>query len=174
MKPKKPASPSSAARPEGALELMPSVFEVRDILVPVDFSEPSRQAVRCAMHFAQRFDSKLTLLHVVEPVGTPDFDAFPLAASPQKVERAVKAQIQRLCKQEGLQPPLLQGMHVRQGRAYHEIVEAARSLKTHLIIIATRGHTGLAHVLLGSTAERVVRYAPCPVLVVRQTSCSAK
>jgi universal stress protein A len=174
MKPKKPAHPSPSTGAEGPLELMPSVFEVRNVLVPVDFSEPSRQAVRCAMHFAQRFDSKLTLLHVVEPVGTPDFEAFPLAAGPEKVERSVKAQIHQLCKKEGLQAPLLQDVQVRQGRAYNEIVEAARSLKIHLIIIATSGRTGLAHVLLGSTAERVVRYAPCPVLVVRQTSCSAK
>jgi nucleotide-binding universal stress UspA family protein len=57
---------------------------------------------------------------------------------------------------------------VRFGRSFHEITEAARNRKADLIIISTHGYTGLKHAVLGSTTERVVRYAPCPVLVVRQ------
>jgi nucleotide-binding universal stress UspA family protein len=57
---------------------------------------------------------------------------------------------------------------VRTGTAFLEIAEAAKSLEADLIIIATHGYTGLKHLLLGSTAERVVRSAPCPVLVVRE------
>jgi nucleotide-binding universal stress UspA family protein len=56
---------------------------------------------------------------------------------------------------------------VRRGPAYSQIVAAARDLNADLIILATHGYTGLKHVLLGSTAERVVRHAPCPVLTVR-------
>jgi len=55
----------------------------------------------------------------------------------------------------------------RLGRPYVEITEAARDTKADMILLATHGHTGLKHVLLGSTAERVVRHAPCPVLTVR-------
>jgi nucleotide-binding universal stress UspA family protein len=58
---------------------------------------------------------------------------------------------------------------VRNGTAFDEIVRAAGSLRADLIIIATHGYTGLKHVLMGSTAERVVRHAPCPVLVVRSS-----
>jgi universal stress protein A len=57
---------------------------------------------------------------------------------------------------------------LRSGRPAYEIVEAAKRLDTDLIIISTHGHTGLKHVFLGSTAENVVRYAPCPVLTVRE------
>ncbi len=56
---------------------------------------------------------------------------------------------------------------MRLGSAYHEICAAAKDEEVDLIIIATHGHTGLKHVVLGSTAERVVRHAPCPVLTVR-------
>lgn len=57
---------------------------------------------------------------------------------------------------------------VRQGKPCAEIVAAARDLNIDLIVLATRGYTGLRHVLLGSTAEQVVRHAPCPVRVVRE------
>jgi nucleotide-binding universal stress UspA family protein len=57
---------------------------------------------------------------------------------------------------------------VRFGRSFHEIAAAARTLKADLIIISTHGYTGLKHAVLGSTTERVVRHASCPVLVVRQ------
>lgn len=59
---------------------------------------------------------------------------------------------------------------VREGSAYDQINAAARSLKADLIVIASQGHKGLSRVPLGSTAERVVRHAPCPVLVVRRRS----
>jgi nucleotide-binding universal stress UspA family protein len=57
---------------------------------------------------------------------------------------------------------------VRLGHPYQEITDAARELKVDLIVISTHGYTGLKHVLLGSTAERIVRHAPCPVLTVRE------
>jgi len=57
---------------------------------------------------------------------------------------------------------------VRQGRAFDQIAAVARTLAADLIIIATHGYTGLKHVLLGSTAERVARHAPCPVLILRR------
>jgi Universal stress protein family len=59
-------------------------------------------------------------------------------------------------------------LQVRIGRPFHEIVTLAEALHIDLIIVATHGHTGLKHVFLGSTAERVIRHAPCPVLVVRE------
>jgi nucleotide-binding universal stress UspA family protein len=67
------------------------------------------------------------------------------------------------------EPARIEKTIVRQGRAFHEIVTAARSLNADLIVIATHGYTGLKHVLLGSTAERVVQHAHCPVFVVKQS-----
>jgi len=85
-------------------------------------------------------------------------------------ERA-QAHLQELANQL-LPPGLAEKLVVRVGVPYHEIVEAAGELQADLIVITTHGHTGLKHVLLGSTAEWVVRHAPCPVLTVRRRDSS--
>jgi len=141
---------------------------IKSILVPVDFSGPSRKALSFAASFAGKFGARLTVLNVVEPVATPDFmQSFPLAMEDDEIMAGCKKELERAVKQAGIPPRLVEKTLVRFGRSFHEITEAARTLKVDLIIIATRGHTGLKHALLGSTAERVVRHAPCPVLVVR-------
>ena len=148
---------------------VPALLEIKSILVPTDFSAASKKALDYAVPFAERFGAKLTLLHVVEPVATPDFaNSFPLMMENDKVMAACKAQLQSLVKQTAIDPMLVEKTLLRQGRSFHEIADAARTLKADLIIISTHGYTGLKHALLGSTAERVVRHAPCPVLVVRE------
>jgi universal stress protein A len=143
-------------------------LQIKYILVPIDFSAPSKKALDYAVPFAEQFGAKLTLLHVVEPVATPDFaNSFPLMMEKDKLMTECKAQLQLLVKQHAIDPKLVEKTLVRQGRSFHEIADAARTLKTDLIIMSTHGYTGLKHALLGSTAERVVRHAPCPVLVVR-------
>jgi len=79
-----------------------------------------------------------------------------------------KKALRRLCHGERTHADLIQNMLIRKGTPHKEITDAARELEADLIIIATNGYTGFAHVLLGSTTERVVRHAPCPVLVVRE------
>jgi nucleotide-binding universal stress UspA family protein len=151
-----------------AAKASPAPRGIKSILVPVDFSAPSRKALDSAAQFARKFGAKLTVLNVVEPVATPDFvQSFPLALEDDEVMAQCKKELERAVKQAGIPPRLVEKTLVRFGRSFHEITEAARTLKVDLIIIATRGHTGLKHALLGSTAERVVRHAPCPVLVVR-------
>jgi len=148
---------------------VPASIQIKYILVPIDFSAPSKKALDYAVPFAEQFGAKLTLLHVVEPVASPDFaNSFPLMMENDKVMAACKAQLQSLVNQKTIDPKLVEKTLVRQGRAFHEIADAARTLKTDLIIISTHCYTGLKHALLGSTAERVVRHAPCPVLVVRE------
>ena len=121
------------------------------------------------MPFAEQFGAKLTLLNVVEPVATPDFaKSFPLAMENDEVMAECKRELERVVKQAGVSPKLIEKTLVRFGRSFHEIADAARTLKVDLIVIATHGYTGLKHALLGSTTERVVRHAPCPVLVVRE------
>jgi nucleotide-binding universal stress UspA family protein len=150
------------------IDLVPAILKVNSILVPVDFSESSTKALDYALSFAAQFGAKLTLLYVVEPVATPDFAAFPLAMEDDKVAASARKKLQSLCDARGVASGTVEKLLVRQGRAFHEIAEAARTLKSDLVIIATHGFTGMKHALLGSTAERVVRHAPCPVLVVRQ------
>lgn len=143
-------------------------LHIRSIMVPLDFSPPSRKALEAAVAFARRFKAKLTLVHVVEPMATPDFaSTFPLVMESDQVKAAAKGKLTSLIKEARIPRGTVGQVLVRFGSAFHEITDAARMLKVDLIIISTHGHTGLKHALLGSTAERVVRHAPCPVFVVR-------
>ena len=153
----------------GAAKTKPELRGIKSILVPIDFSAPSKNALAYAVPFAEQFGAKLTLLNVVEPVATPDFaKSFPLAMENDQVMAECKRELERVVKQSGVSPRLVEKTLVRFGRSFHEIADAARTLKVDLIVIATHGYTGLKHALLGSTTERVVRHAPCPVLVVRE------
>jgi len=144
-------------------------LDIKSILVPLDFSPPSARALGYAVALAKLFKAKLTLLHVVEPVAMPDFAAsFPLVMEDDKLMAAAKAELETAVKLARIPRGIVEKVLVRFGRSFHEIAAAARSRKVDLIIISTHGYTGLKHALMGSTAERVARHAPCPVLVVRQ------
>jgi len=166
MKPKR-SKPTKAAR--SAAASVPALHRIKSILVPLDFSPPSKKALDYAVTFARQFKAKLTLLHVVEPVATPDFAAsFPLAMENDKLMAAANRELEGAAKAAKIPRGVVEKTLVRFGRSFHEIADAARTRKVDLIIISTHGYTGLKHALLGSTTERVVRHAPCPVLVVRQ------
>jgi universal stress protein A len=142
---------------------------IRSILVPTDFSARSEKALAFAIALARQFGAKLTLLHVVEPIATQDFDAsFPLVLDSEKTKRFCEGVLKQIVEKFEIKPALLEKILVRHGRPFNEISDAARTLKVDLVVIATHGYTGLKHTFLGSTAERVVRHAPCPVLVVRE------
>ncbi len=143
-------------------------FHIARILVPVDFSEPSRKALHYAKLFAQQFEASLVLIHAVEPLAyPPDFAVVPLL--PPDVEEArtreLESQLAELASNVG--GGVKTEAVVRSGRAWQEVVEYAKTGKVDLIIVSTHGYTGLKHALLGSVAEKIVRHAPCPVLVVR-------
>lgn len=147
----------------------PLPLRVKSILVPLDFSPPSIKALHYAVAFARQFNAKLTLVHVVEPVATPDFAAsFPLAMENDNLMAMANNQLEGVVKAARIPRGTVEKLLVRFGRSFNEIADAARTRKADLIIISTHGYTGLKHALLGSTTERVVRHAPCPVLVVRQ------
>lgn len=162
-----PAKPQTSAEPEEPKR--PSTLQFKKVLVPVDFSKCSLAAVRFAVDFARLHGSQLILLHVVEPLtyppvtGTTNFSVIPMATT----REAAKLRLARWRETE-IPPDLKADTKLRVGPAYNEISEAARELGVDLIIIPTHGYTGMKHILLGSTAERVVRHAPCPVLTVRQ------
>jgi nucleotide-binding universal stress UspA family protein len=142
-------------------------FRAQTILVPLDFSDASRNALRYAHSLAKQFKGKLLLFYALEPVATPDFAYHPLMMEPAEAAANARKQLETLCRKEGVDASSVAEIIVREGVAYGQITETAKKLKADLIVIATHGNTGLKHVLLGSTAERVVRHAPCPVLVVR-------
>jgi nucleotide-binding universal stress UspA family protein len=152
------------------IDLVPACLNLKKILVPIDFSDDSRKALTYALRFAEQFGATITLLHVVEPIVYPAESGFvpvemqTMAAS---MQTDAKTKLNALARQ-AIKPPLSGEALVRTGSPFHEIATLAKKLDMDLIIIGTHGYTGLKHLFLGSTAERVVRYAPCPVLTVRQ------
>jgi nucleotide-binding universal stress UspA family protein len=167
----KPASSRRSGKTPASdiIEMVPRLLSIQRILVPLDFSESSKKALRYATSFARQFDAKITLLHVHPlPYYPADMGGIPVITpvnepSLDKIKKHLDAEGRRL-----LPPEMSERTVLRIGVAHDEICEAARDFAVDLIILATHGYTGLKHTFLGSTAERVVRHAPCPVLVVRQ------
>jgi nucleotide-binding universal stress UspA family protein len=146
------------------------LINLKRILVPVDFSPLSKKALQYATRLAQQFGAELTLLHVVEPEIPPVFDGYMI--TPPTVSNGSSAgcagQMKTLANMARNAGHTRTDSTVRCGLASIEIVDAAKELDVDLIVIATHGYTGWKHFAIGSTAERVVRAAPCPVLVVRE------
>jgi nucleotide-binding universal stress UspA family protein len=144
-----------------------SSLRLRKIVVPIDFSETSAQALPYAAALAKTFCAEIILLHVVEPLPLPAETAY-VPPQMQREDRNVAQQhlfdLSRAVFDDNVQARAL----VRIGLPFQEITAAAKSVDADMIVLTTHGYTGLTHVLLGSTAERVVRHADCPVLVVRE------
>jgi nucleotide-binding universal stress UspA family protein len=166
---RKPSTPRGTLA-AAAKTIKPIDLKIRRIMAPVDFSTNSRQALRHAIAFAAHYKATLVLLHVVEPVVYPADLGFPpmtLQTTAVDFQDAAKARLQMLVEEE-LPEGIPLETRIKVGRPYQEICDTAAKEKIDLLIVSTHGYTGLKHVLLGSTAERVVRHAPCPVLVVRR------
>lgn len=151
--------------------LKPLPFELRRVLVPVDFSDTSRKAMQYAVPFGAAFGAEVLLLHVVQPYTVPvELGYMPpeWAESQQRFLKSAREELEKLGGRE-IRDRAAWKAQVREGVPWQEIIAVAGEARADLIIVATHGRTGLQHVLLGSVAERVVRHAPCPVLVVRET-----
>jgi len=138
------------------------------IVCAVDFSESSRLAMETAADLARRYGSQLTLVHVHEASATARPEV--VLAPPELFETWAREEGQKL-EQWRAEAQHLAARPVNtlllNGPAALEIVRAAQDDRSDLVVTATHGRTGLKRVVLGSVAERVVRMAPCPVLVVR-------
>lgn len=149
------------------------MLHINTILVPTDFSEGSLHAVRYAVAFAQKFHAKLHLVHVLEiPPGlTPDALVHPdlegkmitLQNYLEKLSQEKFVRIQQYIENKGVKSTTV----LAHGAPHESIVKTAEAEKADMIIMGTHGRTGLQHFFMGSTAERVVRYAQCPVTVIR-------
>lgn len=152
-------------------ETLPAIpagdFALRRILVPIDFSECSTKAMAYASSFARQFGAELMLLHVIEPVFYADGANLAILAAVNTSVRDEAMKRVEECKQSVGENVVVTSA-VREGRAFEQILRAAEETNTDLIIIGTHGRGALARFFIGSTAERVVRHAPCPVLVVRE------
>lgn len=147
----------------------PTRLDLKKILAPIDFSPASKKALDYAFRLGELFKSEVTLLHVFEPLQAPDFPDIAGASSYGAKELAgVEKNLRALITSSPMNGASRLKWKVRAGVAAHEIVEAAKELDADLIVIATHGFTGWKHFCIGSTAERVARVSPCPVLVVRE------
>jgi universal stress protein A len=152
-----------------AKEAVGAHMNLRRILVPVDFSRESAKAMRYAVTLARQFDASITLVHVIEPAYGPGEAPASNATRPvSERERVAKAKTKLgALGQRILGPCRIVETVIRTGLAFFEITEAAKAVSTDLIVIGTHGFGGLTRSVMGGTAEKVIRHAPCPVLVVR-------
>jgi nucleotide-binding universal stress UspA family protein len=146
------------------------MISLKKILVPTDFSGPSAIALKYARALAQAFQGALEVVHVIEdPVAHAWAAEVYVASLPglyEELEREVRGRLQQLVtslEQEGV---TVRGTLMK-GNAFIEIIRFAREQEVDLIVMGTHGRSGVAQMLMGSVAEKVVRKAPCPVLTVR-------
>jgi nucleotide-binding universal stress UspA family protein len=141
----------------------------RKILATTDLSSESLSTVRYAVHLAKAQDASLVVLHV-PPVPTTLYpDALvpvDITALADEIERAARGQLERWVKRYAQELPIK--ALVRRGLAVQDtICEVAAEVGASLLVMSTHGRKGIGHLVLGSVTERVLRDAPCPVLVVR-------
>jgi nucleotide-binding universal stress UspA family protein len=147
------------------------VLSPKRILWPTDFSPLSLQGARYARGFRDHFGSELHVVHVIAPPLTPDLAValpteVPVTYSEPELVEACRARLAELiADQFGGTGGVVTDVFF--GHPWSAICKYAEQSEIELIVVATHGRTGLRHVLIGSTAERIVQHAPCPVLVVK-------
>lgn len=144
-----------------------TLFRLKRILVPVDFSECSKKALAYAMPFAKQFGAEIALVHVVQPyIPVPEMSAVDVTPAMAQMRESGKSELEKL--RISIIDDVKIKTVLRVGHPAHEIVKAAAEADADLIILSTHGRTGLGRVFFGSVAEHVTRYARCPVLTVRE------
>lgn len=148
-------------------------MEVRPkrVLWPTDFSELSLRGGRYARGFCEHFRAELHIVHVVPPPLSPDVSLVvpaevPVVVSEPEVVEASQNALNKLIDDHFADYENIV-TRVLFGNPWPSICDYARENDVDLIIVTTHGRTGLGHVLIGSTAERIVQHAPCPVLAVK-------
>jgi len=134
---------------------------IKRILVPVDLSEPSIQALDYAVDLATFFKARLVIVFVAEPL----YYAGDLGLFVEEQQRLGREQLTLLEQRVRKRGRTCETLLLR-GTPYQTISDTARRQAADLIVMGTHGRTGLSHVVMGSVADRVVRTAPCPVLTV--------
>ena len=146
-------------------------MQIRSILLPTDFSECGNYALSYAASFARTFKASIVCVHVIEPmVPTVGYsgmtEPLPIADISAQLEDSAERELPKLAECAECAGLDVEEVIVH-GEAASEIVRVAKEREVDLIILSSHGRTGLGRILFGSTAEAVVRHAPCPVLVVK-------
>jgi universal stress protein A len=143
---------------------------IRKIVVPVDFSEASQHAAVYAASLARRLDASLRFVHVLEPQALNDgrfaFFEQPSAETLDLLYWDARTRVAALA--DRVAEDVRVSSEVRQGSPADAIMQATIDYGADLVIMSTHGRSGWSHLLMGSVAERVIRSAHCPVLVIRE------
>jgi nucleotide-binding universal stress UspA family protein len=145
------------------------MVQYRNVLLATDFSESAREAAAHALAVASATGATLHLLHVIEEFSyweNFDLKTFPTPEVLDELTSNARLALEDLFEKEE-RGGLTVETDVRRGKPFVEIIRAARDLEADVVVIGSHGVSGLAETLFGSTAEKVVRKAPCAVLVVR-------
>ncbi len=139
--------------------------KIEKIFVPTDFSSCSQEAIDYAVFLAEQLNATILLTHVLEPISYPiDFAMIEYADDDRMKTVQSLDRIARPWRQKGVRIET----HLFKGDPAAEIVKKAKDLECDLIVMGTHGRTGIAHLMTGSVAERVLRTSSLPVLTVRQ------
>jgi nucleotide-binding universal stress UspA family protein len=139
----------------------------RTLLVPVDFSARSLEALDFAVSIARKVDASIVVLHVIDPIHAPGrLDARRLRSLRAEALRNAKRQLAQLVSRR-VKPHVPVTQKLLKGLVYSVIVEAAAKARADLIVMGSEGRTGMSRFLIGSVTEKVIRHARCSVLVVR-------
>lgn len=144
------------------------MINIKNILCPIDYSVYSEMALKYAIEFAEKYQAKLYLMHVLDirvyDINDPDLYNVNIVDT-ETIDK-LKERLLR-CVNEDTKGRISVEAIIIQGVPFAEIIKASRDYKIDLIVLGTHGRTGLSHAIMGSVAEKVVRKAPCPVLTIR-------
>lgn len=144
-------------------------MQIKNILFPTDFSHGARAAMHNAVSLAQDYHARLILLYVLQDIAIAEW-YIPSSISAtnlvEDMEKGAWKELETWAAEISAQVKDVEKMVLR-GVPFVEIVKTAKDRKVDMIVIGTHGRTGIDHMLFGSTAEKVLRKAPCPVLTVR-------
>ena len=141
----------------------------KTILFATDFSQSSEHAFQYALSLAGKFESRLCIIHVInEPVDLRGFYVPHISFDKleEEIEQGALKMMEKFCRDQARDYARLE-TYVVPGIPYDEIIKKALEVSADLVVVGTHGRTGLDHVLFGSTAEKVVRKSPVPVMTIR-------
>ncbi len=145
------------------------MINLKKILCPIDHSDCSKEALKYAVSFAMKDEAKLYLLHVID---IRTFDESLDTMVEKEIDDETIKQLETTlfeCVPEEIRNDMQVEALVVRGIPFAEIISIAKKNKVDMIVMGTHGRTGLAHIMIGSVSEKVVRKAHCPVLTVRQS-----
>ncbi len=145
------------------------MISLKKILCPIDHSDCSKEALKYAVTFAMKDEAKLYLLHVIDIRSFDEsLDTMTRQMPDDETIKQLKTKLFE-CVPEEIRNDMQVEALVVQGIPFAEIISIAKKNKVDMIVMGTHGRTGLAHIMIGSVSEKVVRKAHCPVLTVRQS-----